>query len=61
MGRAVERIMTIRDAQRRGDCRDCVWRVVGPGPLQCMAAQMAEAECPGKMSREEMRRKENEA
>lgn len=50
--------MTVREAQQRGSCRECVWRLVGPGPLQCMAAQLAESECPGPTSRSDMRRKE---
>jgi|GEM_PF-5589832 len=44
--------MTIVEAQRRGDCRDCAWRLVGPGPMQCMAAQVGESECPGQCDRE---------
>lgn len=50
--------MTIKDAQRQGLCAGCVWIIHGPGPIQCMGAQMSETICPGRTSREEMRPKE---
>jgi hypothetical protein len=53
-------VTAIREAQQRGDCRDCVWRVVGPGPMQCMGAELAEADCAGRTTREEMREKGDE-
>lgn len=50
--------MTIKDAKAQNLCIGCVWRLIGPGPMQCMGASVGETECPGRLGREGMKGKE---
>lgn len=50
--------MTIQDAAQLGQCVGCVFRLLGPGPHQCMGTQMGDTECPGRCAPEAQQPKE---
>lgn len=47
---------TIQEAKQAGHCRDCIYRVVGPGEMQCSSPHPEDKPCPGKRSREDLMR-----
>lgn len=40
--------MTITEAKQAGHCIGCIYRLVGPGPMQCIGTQSGDTECPGR-------------
>lgn len=50
--------MTIQEAKQQRQCHGCVYRLIGPGPLQCMGAESGAKDCPGRVGREELQPKE---
>ena len=50
--------MTIKEAKEGKQCCGCVWRLIGPGPLQCMAVPETEDKCPGRTAPKEIREQE---
>lgn len=40
--------MTIAEAKQSGHCIGCIYRLIGPGEMQCMGTDASTTECPGR-------------
>ena len=40
--------MTISEAKKSGQCQGCIYRLIGPGEMQCMGSSLGDTDCPGK-------------
>lgn len=55
-----QRVMTIIEAEQKGECLDCIFRLAGASPHRCMGTRLGETECPGRCGQDTQHQKEKE-